>query len=140
MAVLPVRHVSVSIDAAPAEVYAFAREPSNLPRWAAGLGSAISEVNGEWIAGSPMGRVKVRFVERNALGVLDHDVTLESGATVANAMRVVPNGTGSEVLFTLLRQPGTTADAFEEDARAVERDLLALKRLLEGAAPAASRG
>jgi hypothetical protein len=32
---------------------------------------------------------------------LDHDVTLPSGETLSNPMRVVPNGTGSEVVFTL---------------------------------------
>jgi hypothetical protein len=131
MATFPARHLAVSIDRAPADVYAFAREPSNLPRWAAGLGSAITEVDGAWIAESPMGRVTVRFLERNGLGVLDHEVTLPSGASVVNPLRVVPNGTGSEVVFTLLRQPGTTDAAFEDDASAVARDLAALKRLLE---------
>lgn len=136
MPLLPVRHLSVSIDRPPADVYAFVRDPSSLPRWAAGLGSAIAEVNGEWIADAPVGRVKVRFVERNALGVLDHEVTLPSGASVLNPLRVLPNGTGSEVAFTLVRQPGTTDQAFEDDARAVERDLAALKRLLEAEVPA----
>jgi hypothetical protein len=34
--------------------------------------------------GGLIGTVKVRFTERNALGVLDHDVALPSGATVHN--------------------------------------------------------
>ena len=46
-------------------------------------------------------------------------------------MRVVANGTGAEVMFTLLRTPGMTEDAFAADAAAVERDLKALKALLE---------
>jgi hypothetical protein len=32
-----VQHVSAFIDRRPAEVYAFASDPRNLPRWAAGL-------------------------------------------------------------------------------------------------------
>jgi hypothetical protein len=52
-----VRHVSVSIELAPAVVYAFACKPQNLARWAGGLSSAIERVNGEWRADSPMGKV-----------------------------------------------------------------------------------
>lgn len=131
----PVRHLSVSIARAPADVYAFASDPANLPRWASGLGGSFANVAGEWIAESPMGKVKLRFAPPNALGVLDHDVTLESGATFHNPMRVVPNGDGSEVIFTLLRLPGTADDAFEADARTVARDLRELKRVLEAAPP-----
>ena len=65
--------------------------------------------------------------------VLDHDVVLESGETVHNPMRAVPNGDGSTVIFTLLRLPGVSAEKLEEDARWVERDLVRLKELLEAA-------
>jgi uncharacterized membrane protein len=132
---LEVRHVSVSISRPPGAVYGFAAKIENLPKWAAGLGSTIRNVGGEWIAEGPLGKVEVRFVERNSLGVLDHDVVLESGATVHNPVRVVPNGAGSEVIFTLLRQPDVSADQFLEDAKAVERDLRTLKVLLEEMAP-----
>lgn len=66
-----------------------------------------------------------------ALGVLDHDVQLESGVVVHNPMRVVPNGDGSELTFTLLQQPGMSQQQFEEDAQAVAHDLHTLKTLLE---------
>jgi hypothetical protein len=46
-------------------------------------------------------------------------------------MRIVPNGTGAEVMFTLLRTPGMSDTVFAADAAAVERDLKALKKLLE---------
>lgn len=78
----------------------------------------------------------MRFTERNALGVLDHDVVLPSGVTIHNPIRVLPNGEGSEVAFTLFRQPGVSAVTFEEDAKAVERDLRALKAVLEEKAAA----
>ena len=44
-----VQHVSVSIGRRPAEVYEFASDPRNLPRWAAGL--ARSEVRREAVSG-----------------------------------------------------------------------------------------
>lgn len=125
------RHISVSIERSPADVYAFAVEPTNLPLWAKGLGGAISRIDGEWVADSPMGKVIVRFAPRNQLGVLDHDVILESGETVHNPLRVVANGSGSEVVFTLFKRPGVTDPQFDADADAVARDLAALRDLLE---------
>jgi uncharacterized membrane protein len=127
----PARHISVSIRRPPADVYAFASEPANLPRWASGLSSGIEEIDGEWVAESPMGRVRVALTARNDLGVLDHDVTLPSGETVHNPMRVLANGDGSEVVFTLYRRPGVSDAEYEADAAAVAADLERLKALLE---------
>ena len=127
-----VRHISVSVNRSPQEVYDFASNPENLPKWATGLGGSIKNVNGEWIADAPLGKVKIRFAERNTYGVLDHDVILESGVQIHNPMRVVPNGRGSEVIFTLLRQPDMSDGKFSEDAKWVEKDLKILKSLLDG--------
>lgn len=131
MPTLPVRHLSVSIARPPAEVYAFASRPENLPRWASGLAAGIRQVDGDWIADAPAGTVRLRFAPPNDLGVLDHDVLLDSGETVHVPLRVLPNGTGSEVVFTLLRLPDMTEERFEADARWVERDLARLKATLE---------
>jgi hypothetical protein len=127
-----VEHVSVTIARPPAEVYAFASDPRNLPRWAAGLArSDVRQDGEEWIADAPFGRVRVRFAERNAFGVLDHDVTLASGVTVHNPMRVLPHGEGSEFVFTVMRRPEVSEDEFARDVAAVEKDLATLKELLE---------
>jgi hypothetical protein len=126
-----VRHVSVTIDRPPQDVYEFAVNPENLPLWAKGLSSGIRRVGDEWVADSPMGPVKVRFAARNACGVLDHDVVLPSGETVYNPMRVVANGTASEVIFTLFRRPDMSEEQYAADGGAVLRDLSALKSVLE---------
>lgn len=125
------KHISVSIERRAAEVYEFASNPENLPQWAGGLTGAIKKVNDEWIAEAPMGTVKVNFVEKNKFGILDHDVTLSSGAKFYNPMRVFPNNHGSEVIFTLYRQAGMSDQKFADDAGSVERDLNKLKTLLE---------
>ena len=83
------------------------------------------------MAESPLGKVKIRFAAPNAFGILDHAVVLESGATFHNPMRVLPNGDGSEVVFTLFRLPGTSDAQLAADAGAVERDLRELQALLE---------
>lgn len=128
-----VQHISIYIDSLPGDVYKFATNPENLPRWAAGLAASEVRKDGEmWVAEAPFGKVKIRFADRNTFGVMDHDVELDSGAVVHNPMRVVPNGDGSEFIFTLFRQPGMTDEQFAEDKRAVEKDLATLKELLEG--------
>jgi hypothetical protein len=126
-----VRHISVSIERPPNDVYAFVSNPENLPKWATGLGSSIKNVRGEWIADAPMGNVKVKFSEKNKFGVLDHEVVLESGVSINNPMRVIANGKGSEIFFTLIRQPETSDEKFAQDAQWVEKDLKILKGLLE---------
>lgn len=131
-AVWPVKHVTVSIDRPADRVYAYCVNPANLPQWAAGLSTGIEQTGGEWIADSPMGKVKVKFAPANPYGVLDHDVTLPDGQVVYNPMRVVPNGRGCQVTFTLFRRPGMTDQQFRDDAAAVERDLRTLKTVLEG--------
>jgi uncharacterized protein YndB with AHSA1/START domain len=124
-------HISVSIDRPADTVYEFASNPENLPKWAAGLGDSIKNVDGDWIAESPMGRIKVKFADKNKFGVLDHDVSLPSGTKFYNPMRVFPNNDGSEIIFTLYQQPDVTDQLFSEDAEAVTGDLKKLKTLLE---------
>jgi arylamine N-acetyltransferase len=125
------RHLSIFIERPPAEVYAFAADPANLPRWAAGLTSAVTLVDGQWVADSPMGRLVLAFAPSNDFGVLDHDVTLPTGETVRNPMRVLAAGEGCEMVFTVRRQPDMTEDAFATDCEAVAADLATLKQLLE---------
>ena len=127
------RHISTHIDRLAKEVYDYASNPSNLPEWAPGLGSSVERLDGQWFVESPLGRVVVAFAPRNDFGVLDHDVTLPSGETVYNPMRVTVDGTGCEVVFTLRRQPGMSDEDFERDADAVFADLGTLKRVLEHA-------
>jgi hypothetical protein len=129
------RHISVWIEVPPDAVYAFASEPAEMGRWAAGLadGGLRQEADG-WVADSPMGRVTVEFTPANGFGVLDHVVRLPSGEAVYNPLRVLPGGVDQprcEVVFTVRRQPGMTAEQFEADAAAVAADLATLKELLE---------
>ena len=82
---------------------------------------------------SPMGTVTVRFAPRNEYGVIDHDVTLPSGTTVTNPVRVLAHPEGAEIVFTV-RQIELTDDEFDRDTATVERDLDRLKRLVEARA------
>ncbi len=126
------RDIGVRIDRPASVVYDFAAKPTNLPRWASGLAGATVEQDGDrWATDSPMGRVTFEFAPPNDRGILDHAVTLPSGETVHNPMRVVDDGEACEVIFTLLRRAGTSEAEYAADAAAVEADLARLKALME---------
>ncbi|HEV7208098.1 MAG TPA: SRPBCC family protein [Mycobacteriales bacterium] len=126
------RTLAVSVRRPPEVVYAYAADPRNLPAWS--FIESVEPAGDRWLARTSAGPVLLRFAAPNTLGVLDHDVELAPGKVLRVPMRVIANGDGSEVLFTLFRQPGTSAAAFEQDARTVGEDLAALKAVLERAA------
>ncbi|MBW8803887.1 MAG: polyketide cyclase [Catenulispora sp. 13_1_20CM_3_70_7] len=128
------KQISERIERPVDEVYEYAADPANLPGWAPGLGSSITEVDGQWWVETPSGRVGVEFAPRNEYGVLDHNVVLPSGEVVYNPLRVFANQEGCEIVFTVRRLPGMSAEEFERDAGLVRADLSRLKQVLESKA------
>ena len=99
--------------------------------WAPWIRSVRRSSARDWTLDTEAGTMKVGFVESNSLGVLDHEVTLESGVTVLNSMRVLPNGTGSEVVMVVFQSPSVSTEEFERDIQAVRDDLARLKTAAE---------
>ncbi|WP_202593351.1 SRPBCC family protein [Ferriphaselus sp. R-1] len=126
------RTLQISIACSPQRVYDYVADPTHLPHWAPGLCLAIRPDGDHWLLTTPQGELTFRFAAPNALGVLDHFVGTPSGE-IHVPMRVIANGTGSELLFTLFQQPGMSEADFTADAALVEQDLLWLKSLLESA-------
>ncbi|MBB3590416.1 hypothetical protein FHX08_000760 [Rhizobium sp. BK529] len=131
MTTMPARIVHISIDRDWRDVYDFAGRPENMPLWASGLATGLKPDGEDWIAEGPLGTIRVSFVPANEFGIIDHTVMIESGLRVYNALRIVPNGDGCEVMFTLLRLPGMTDDQFAADAAHVQKDLATLKSMME---------
>ena len=123
--------ITVYIDAPADRVYAFAANEENLPRWAPSFFRSLSREGERWIVDSPLGRACFAFVARNAFGVLDHRIELPSGQECFNPMRVIANGRGSEIMFTLFQSEGMSEQDFARDAELVRGDLDALRRLVE---------
>ncbi len=127
----PVKQISISIDRPVSRVYEYASNPENFPRWVAFIESITLQTDGSWIAESDLGNINIRFTPENKFGIMDHLVTLPDGSAVNNPMRVVENGTGNELTFTLFWMPGRTEEEFDHDAELVEADLKKVKELLE---------
>ncbi|PYI52499.1 polyketide cyclase [Paenibacillus flagellatus] len=132
MSVLQALTVTVTIARPPQEVYDYAREERNFAAWTTSFSRSIRQEDDWWIVETDEDPVYIRFVPRNDYGILDHEARVGDGSIVWNRMRVVPNGSGSEVLFTLFRQPDVSEAKFAEDAGMVRRDLETLRRVLEG--------
>jgi hypothetical protein len=126
------KHLSVSIGLDAQRAYDFLSQPENFLKWASGLAGSLKKVGGEWVAQTPEGLAKVRFSERNEMGVLDHWVCLESGAEIYIPLRLIRNGEGCELVLTIFRQADVTDEKFAADADWVMRDLRTAKQLLEG--------
>ena len=129
--VLRAEVVHVSILAPPRQVIAFLVDAHNWPTWAPWIRSVSRTSEHGWTFATDAGPMRVRFVEHNTLGVLDHEVTLASGVTVLNSMRVVPNGSGSELVMVVFQSPDASNDEFERDIQAVREDLARIKALCE---------
>jgi hypothetical protein len=125
------RTVAVRIDRPFDKVYEFLVDPANWNQWAFGLGRNVRRSQDGWIADSGGGVARVQFTARNSFGVVDHTVVRPSGQRVYIPMRLIANGSGCELLFTLFREPNMSGAQFASDAGFVERDLNGLKTLLE---------
>jgi hypothetical protein len=125
------RIIAVRIDRPFDKVYEFLVEPTNWNQWAFGLGRNIRHSQDGWTADSDSGVARVQFTPRNTFGVVDHTVIRPSGQRVYVPMRLIANGSGCELLFTLFREPHMSDARFASDAGFVQRDLNGLKRLCE---------
>ena len=129
--------VQTSIDAPPESVVEFLRDLENWKTWAPWIQSVARTSPRDWTLETEAGVMAVRFVDPNSLGVLDHQVTLASGVTVTNSMRVIANGSGSELVMVLLQWPHMSAQDFDRDTRAVTEDLARIKAAVERVMPGA---
>ena len=123
--------LTVSIARAADVVYQFISNPANLPQWATAFCKSIRPAGSDWLMETTVGPMRVRFVPPNAFRVADHFVSPAPGVEIHVPMRVLQNGCGSEVVFTLFRSPEMPPEKFAEDIRLVTQDLQTLKRVLE---------
>jgi len=130
-ALMKSRVVTIAINCDPQTVYDFVSDLSNLPKWATTFCRAIKVIDGQWLIDTAQGPLKIRIAAKNNLGVLDHYVTTSLGNEVFVPMRVVPNASGTDIIFTIFQQANMSEEQFQEDARLVAQDLQTLKRVLK---------
>jgi uncharacterized protein YndB with AHSA1/START domain len=126
---------TISIRANPSAVFDLLSDASAFPRWAPAFAPAIRPDGDHWIVerdGSEA-RIAVR-VSRDSGTV---DILRAERPTSGAFMRVLPNGEGSELLFTLFFPAGTDEQAVVAQMTTVEQELEAVRSLCE-ASPSGS--
>lgn len=124
--------VSVSVNQGAVALYEAFWRPERFPSWASGLSQGdLRQGENGWQANGPEGPVTIRFSPHNDFGVMDHWVDLGDGRAVFVPMRIIANGSGSEVMLTLFQYPDISDEIFARDMDWVRRDLETLKSLAE---------
>lgn len=119
---------TVSIDASAAAVFAFMADIANWPRWAVVKAQPLDRE--WWEVVTSTGTATLRMRSNVAFGILDHDFDAFHACTTIPA-RIVPNGTGSELMITFTQPRKYARAAFDRQMALVDRELQQLKRLLE---------
>jgi len=130
---LNARTIAISIARPADEVFDFVMEPQNFLKWAFVGQSSMRHVGAnDWEVETSVGRRILRMPVPNAHGILDH-YSLRHRDDVPHliAMRVVPNGDGTELLYTMFKRPGQSDLEWESMIEWITTDLLTLKSLLE---------
>jgi Polyketide cyclase / dehydrase and lipid transport len=121
----------VGIEAPPAAVLAVVTDPTNLPRFAPGFARGVVREGEGWIIDSARGRLRLRTAVDADRGTVDLHLTAPDGSESTVFLRVLPNGSGAELTFTLLL-PGSASDAaVAEQGGIVAEELELLRQLCE---------
>ncbi len=126
---------SISIQAAPEKVVKFLADPQNLPRWAVGFARSVRKENARWLVTTGGGEMGVRIEADPRSGVVDFFMSPAPGVEGLAGSRVLPNGSGSEYVFTQFQGPGMPEDVFAKNVQALAHELTVLKALLEVECP-----
>ena len=73
---------------------------------------------------SPQGEVRVRYRTDEALRIIDFHLSPAPGIEALAASRVLPNGDGTEYVFTQFQTPGISDDVFTRQVHALREELL----------------
>lgn len=126
---------SIHIQAAPEKVVSFLADPRNLPRWAVGFAKSVREDDGRWLVTTGSAEWVVRVEVEPRFGVVDFFMSPAPGVEGLAGSRVLPNGAGSEYVFTQFQAPGMSDQVFEQSVRALTHELAVLRALLEVECP-----
>lgn len=126
---------SVTIQTAPKEVLRFVADGANLPRWAIGFAKSVAPRGDAWLVTTGQGEVPTAIAVVESAGTIDFHLDMGRGGEAVAYTRVLPNGSGTEFLFTQFQEPSVPDEVFEQLVAAVGHELVALKALLEVECP-----
>lgn len=123
---------TISIAAPPAAVLDIVGDPRTLPRWAPAFARAVRPEGDHWVVDTGSGEARILVRVDPATGTVD--LLSAERQDVGAFTRVLPNGRGSEYMFTLFFPDGTPEAAVADQMRTVEGELEVVRDLSEAAA------
>jgi hypothetical protein len=122
---------TISISAPPADVFAYLSDPRHLPAWAPAFATAVTHEQGDiWRVQSGAGERRTAVRAAWPLGVVD--IVSPEGPSRGLFARVIPNLSGSELIFSLSFPAGASPDQIEAQMATIERELIAVRQRVEG--------
>jgi hypothetical protein len=121
---------SIAVAASPATVLAYLSDYRNLPHWAPSFAPSIRERDGQLLVRrEDGGEFAIRLEVSTERGTVDivSAVDPRRGAFT----RVIPNGEGSEYVFTLFFDPSTEPEAIAAQMMVVDDELAAVRDVCE---------
>ena len=127
---------SIAVAASPVTMLAYLSEHRNLPDWAPRFAPSISERGGQLLVRrDDASEFAIRLEVSAERGTVDIVSALDPRRGAFT--RVIPNGEGSEYLFTLLFDPSTEPEVVAAQMTVVEDELAAVRDACETQATAA---
>jgi uncharacterized protein YndB with AHSA1/START domain len=120
---------SLAIAAAPAAVYAYLSDASNLPAWAPGFAPRVRPQGARWL----VGRGDLEFTIEVLAEPRSRTVDFVAPGDHARGLfaRVLPNGDGSELVFAITFTPDTPEEVVAAQMLTLETELAAVRDACE---------
>src|ERR671933_76722 len=126
-------HTHAISIAAPVEiVFDLVSDPTGLPRWAPAFARTVRQDGDAWIVDSGEREARIRIRASREHGTVDFLlVGTPEGVEVGAFSRVVPNGCGSEFVFTQFFADGTPERDLEDKRAVIAIELQIVRALCE---------
>jgi hypothetical protein len=120
---------SIAIAAPPEAVVELLADGTRLPEWAPQFASEARAEGDHWVIDSGGQPFRIRIKASSDFGTVD--IVSADDERIGSFSRVIPNGEGSEFLFTLLFPQGTDQAAIDAQMAVVEGELETVRSLVE---------
>ncbi|MEW6684206.1 MAG: SRPBCC family protein [Nitrospirota bacterium] len=124
-------HQTITIRATPNAVFDFVANIETLPQWAVVFCQKLRRDGSRWIVTTPGGEMTLRYASDPRSGVVDMYTSVAGGEEDVAYSRVIPNGDGSEYVFTFFQTSDISDQDFARMGAALKKELGVLKGLLE---------
>ncbi|MFA5975121.1 MAG: RNA-binding protein [Elusimicrobiota bacterium] len=109
-------------------LFAKIADPDSLPQWHPNACRSIRRENGQILAESPRGPMGIRLIRDDRALLVDLIMCLSEGIEFTTSIRLLQNGSGSEIIMTMIQPQGLSDSTFNEQVHWAENALRGLRK------------